>query len=232
MNKNNIYKPIKEKLNEWITYAENEPKVDYHECPEVHDEYRKTHDRDCALTGGNLYADTIFSLWLPLRNTIVCLNDESAIEAVGDIYNKIAFCRALMKDDNLERLLPKNQRIVEKLSQLFELGMQGCNVMILPERWLNSARGKRPYYDYMPVFLLEAFPGGVFSTAWKDRDDFVDWVQREQLEMFFEGEMSPENIRDLAGTGDICVSRSEEGVVGMERLLDNYISILNARKYL
>lgn len=230
MNKNNIYEPIKEKLNEWITYAENEPKVDYHECPEVHDEYRKTHDRDCILTDGNLYADTIFSLWLPLRNTIVCLNDENAIKEVGDIYNKIDFCKALMKDNNLEKLLPKNQSIVENLSLLFELGMKRCNVMILPERWLNSARGKKPYYDYMPVFLFESFPGGMFSKAWNGLEDFVEWVQREHLELFFEGEIAPKNIRDLAGTGDVRISRSEEGVVGMERLIDKYISILNARK--
>ena len=31
------------------------------------DEYRRAHDLDCILTDGNLNADTLISLWLPLR---------------------------------------------------------------------------------------------------------------------------------------------------------------------
>lgn len=231
MSKTTIYEPIIIKLNEWITYDENEPKVDYREAPELHDAYRREHDRDCILTDGNLHADTIFSLWLPLRNTIVCLNDADAIEEVGDIYDKMSFVRALVQDDNLEKLLPAKYMVVEKLSRLFELGMKRGNVMILPERWINSARGKKPYYDYMPVFLLESFPGGEFADAWNGLEDFIDWIYREYLEMFFDGEISPENICDLAGIGDLRVSRSTDGIIGMERLIDQYIEILRERNF-
>ena len=231
MSNTKIYESIREKLNEWITYDDNEPKGNYYENPELYDSYRKAHDRDCVLTEGNLHADTIFSLWLPLRNTIVSLNDAETIAAVGNIYRKMSFVRALAKDDNLEKLLPENHAVVKKLSKLFELGMKRNNVMILPERWLNSARGRAPYYDYMPVFLLESFPGGKFAGAWESLEDFTDWIHREYLEMFFDGEIRPENIRDLAGTGNLRISRSEEGAIGMERLIDNYIEILEERNF-
>lgn len=230
MSKTTIYEPIITKLKEWIIYAENEPMVDYYENPEVHEEYRKTHDRDCILTEGNLYADTIFSLWLPLRNTIVSLNEEQTIKEVGDIYDKISFVKALVKEDNLEKLLPVKYTIVNKLCKLFELGMERCNVMILPKRWLNTARGKKPYYDYMPLFLLESFPGGAFASAWDGLEDYLAWIRQEKLELFFNGEIKPENIKDLAGTGDIQKSFPQNGAIGMEHLIDSYIDILLERK--
>ena len=52
------YEPIINQLSYWINYKGSG------------DEYRKNNDRDCILTEGNLYADTIFSLWLPLRYTL------------------------------------------------------------------------------------------------------------------------------------------------------------------
>ena len=231
MSKTTIYEPIITKLNEWISYEMNAPKVAYFKNPEVHDKYRKEHDRDCILTEGNLFADTIFSLWLPLRNTILCLNDDQKIKAVGDIYDKISFVQALIKDDNLEKLLPPENKMVKKLCTLFDLGMKRGNVMILPARWLNSARGKKPYYDYMPVFLLESFSGGAFADAWEGLEDYKEWINREKLEMFFCGEIKPENIRDLAGTGDIRKSIPQNGVNGMEKLIDAYIGVLLEREF-
>lgn len=52
----------------------------------MHDEYRRWHDRDCALTGGNLYADTMFILWRPLANTIIRLNDKGVIHGGKDKF--------------------------------------------------------------------------------------------------------------------------------------------------
>ena len=52
------YESIIKKINYWKSYDG------------TGDEYRKTHDLDCIQTKGNLAADTIFSLWLPLRYTL------------------------------------------------------------------------------------------------------------------------------------------------------------------
>lgn len=229
MEKNSIYKPIREKIEEWIRYDEHAPKSNYREHPEEHDEYRRRHDRDCVLTDGNLHADTIFSLWLPLRHTIVRINDREAINAVGNIRSKYAFLRGLAKGDNLERLLPAELPIVSKLSTLFALGLGRENVFILPERWLNSARGIK-YHDYVPKFLMECFPGGEFARCFKDKDALVRWVQEEHLECFFDGDIVPENLKDLSGAGDIDISLPPEGIEAMERMLERYIEILQERK--
>ena len=53
------YTPIIEKIRYW------------RDDDGVGDEFRRTHDLDCILTGGNLFADLIFSPWLPLRYTPV-----------------------------------------------------------------------------------------------------------------------------------------------------------------
>lgn len=53
--------------------------------------------------------------------------------------------RAVVKDDNLEKLLPAKYTIVNKLCRLFEFGMERGNVMILPECWLNTTRKKKSW---------------------------------------------------------------------------------------
>lgn len=52
------YSIIKMQIEYWINYTG------------TGDAYRKKNDLDCILTNGNLFADTLFSLWLPLRYTL------------------------------------------------------------------------------------------------------------------------------------------------------------------
>lgn len=163
MNQSRIYEPIRKKIEEWIQYDDHKPAGEYCDNEEEHDEYRKWYDRDCVLAGGNLRADTMFSLWLSLRHTIVRINAAKIIQAVGDICSKYDFLRDLMKGDNLEKLLPEHMPIIAKLSALFELGMGRENVFLLPDRQLNLLRGGKPYWDYIPAFLLASFPGGEFE---------------------------------------------------------------------
>lgn len=226
----NIYEPIREKVEEWIWYDENQPKSNYLANVEEHDRFRSLHDRDCMLTGGNLKADTLFSLWTPLRHTIVRLNDRETIQSVGDISGKYRFLREFIKGDNIEKLLPESESIVQKLSELFALGVGRENVFLLPERQLNCARARRPYCDYVPVMLFEAFSGGAFSAYWNSQEAYLQWIDEEHLEMFFEGGISPEHIKDLSGSGDIYDSLAPEGVEAMGRMLDNYIAVLKERK--
>ena len=224
---NKIYEPIRRKIEEWIDYDVHSPNVPYRGNEEVHDEYRRWHDRDCVLTGGNLYADTIFSLWRPLANTIIRLNDKSVIH--GGKYN---FIREVLKEDNMEKLLPVEQPIVKKLSTLFELGMGRENVFLLPNRELNVARGRKPYEDYVPFFLLESFGDGVFAHYWSSPEEHLQWIKKEHFQVFFDGDISPENIKDLSCSGDIRKSLAADGIQPMESMLDNYISILQERRKL
>ena len=225
-----IYEPIKMKIREWLAYDINEPKVPYSGNEKLFDEFRSNNDRDCVLTNGNLHADTMFSLWTPLKNTILRINSTDEIAAVGNINSKYAFLPELSKGDNLEKLLPEHMAITSKLSKLFELGLGVENVFLLPERNLNCARARRPYCDYMPVFLLESFPGGEFAYAWQNIEDYVSWVRKEKLHVFFDGEILPENVKDLSETGDIHIVFPDMNVDAMEKMIDNYISILEERR--
>ena len=182
------------------------------------------------LTGGELKADTLFSLWTPLKQTILRLNDEETIQSVGNISSKYDFLHELIKDDNIEKLLPVGESVVQHLSVLFGLGMGRGNVFILPDRQLNSARAKKPYYDYVPVFLLEAFPGGAFADYWDGPEDYLQWIHREHLEVFFNGEISPDHIRDLSGAGNVRESFAPDGIYAMDRMLNNYIHVLMKRE--
>lgn len=224
---NKIYEPIRRKIEEWIDYDVHSPNVPYQGNEKVHDEYRRWHDRDCVLTGGNLYADTMFSLWRPLANTIIRLNGGSVIHG-----GKYRFIRELLKEDNMEKLLPVEQQIVQKLSVLFELGLGRENVFLLPNRELNVARGRKPYEDYVPFFLLESFGDGVFAHYWNSPEEHLQWIEQEHFQVFFDGDISPENIKDLSGAGDIRKPLAPDGIQPMERMLDNYIRILQERRKL
>lgn len=227
---NNIYEPIRKKVEEWLWYDENQPSGNYFANMEEHDRFRSLHDRDCMLTGGDLKADMLFSLWTPLRHTIVRLNDRETIRSVGDISKKYVFLRDFIKGDNIEKLLPETESIVHKLSELFERGMGRENVFLLPERQLNCARARKPYCDYVPVMLLEAFPGGVFSEYWDSPEAYLRWIDEEHMEAFFDGGISPEHVKDLSGSGDVRISFAPEGVEAMERMIENYIAVLKERK--
>jgi hypothetical protein len=249
---NEIYEPIIRQLAYWKDYhkrdlerREKRRKGDEAVCSD--DEFRAANDRDCMLTGGNLNADTIFSLWLPLRHTIKRINSDKVISRIGNINDKKSFVCALLERDNLEKLLPKELGIVRTLSELFAYGMERENVMLLPKRYfyhgrskkcLNSAKGGRPYWDYVPRFLYEMLDGGDFSGVVGNDDEACrTWIKQQNMTMFFkDGILDREHIIDLAGCGNVMVSLApkgssyEEGLRLQENMLRNYIDILKIRK--
>lgn len=224
-----VYGPIYKKIISWIAYEENKPITEYNYEKEKHDKYRAENDLDCVLQKGNLNADTIFSLWLPLRFALVRINNYRGLKKVTGVKldKTKEFLERLLVDRNLEKLLPLENRTTRLLSELFVYGQQIENTMLFPDgcRWMQK-RGKKPYYDYMPYFLYECFEGGDFSSAFMDDEDLRTWIEREDLGCFFEGEPCKENIIDLAGTGDIT-----NGIPGdLNEMLEQYITILQKRK--
>ena len=218
-------KPINLKIQAWIDYELNKPKGNYNTHKQEHDEYRQKNDLDCILTDGNLCADTIFSLWLPLRFVLVRINGYKTLSQYGDINNKVEFLKAI--SGHIPELLPLESTVVLKLIRLFDLGQKRCNVMILKDRKMQR-RGDKPYYDYMPYFLSECFEDGDFSSYFTSGDqELKEWIQEEKLEMFFkEDRIEKDTIKDFAGTGDITKGVPQD----MNLLLDNYIGILEQRK--
>lgn len=214
------YFPILQKIKYWRDYTG------------TGDFYRQKHDLDCILTGGNLFADTLFSLWLPLRYTLNYYGSElwdnwKEFEAEKLRPQKLGlkdcpdFLNSLIK--NIDVFLPPME-LTALLSELFELGQHRCNVLILPHRSWNSRRGYPPYWEYLPHFLFDlmntessAFLKAVFT-----------WLQSEHLEMFFNGSLDKSNLKDLAGTG--AVWRHKPNEINLEHLLHSYIDILKERK--
>lgn len=219
------YEPIMRKIRAWIDYDKHAPKSNYSSNPQEHDAYRSTHDLDCIIANGDLNADTIFSLWIPLRFVLVRINGYPKLRQYGNINDKIAFLEAIADETVLRQLLPDDNETVAKLIRLFDLGQQACNVMILKNRSMQS-RGAAPYYDYMPYFLSECFAPGAFSKYFQGDSDLTEWIRRQKLEMFFDGAIVRSQIIDLAGTGQITNGVPDD----MNLLLDNYIGILEQRK--
>lgn len=199
------------------------------------DDYRRTHDLDCVLCGGDLNADTIFSLWIPLRLVLNQQNRPRWVSWREFEYEKLRPSQRL-KDhvgflndliDHMENFLAPESELTQKLSTLFELGQERCNVMLLPQgkcSW-NSRRGFGPYWDYFPHYIFDLFEYAICEDA------LQGWLRDESLEPFFAGEtISQRNILDLAGTGNVCRHRPKE--IKLELLLDNYITILHRRKQL
>lgn len=192
------------------------------------DKYRIEHDRDCILTGGNLFADTIISLWLPLRYTLNHYNCENwMIWKEKSSRNKINLKKTeeFMDDliNNIEIYLPKGLE-TELLSELFEKGVKRQNVMILPYRQWNVLRGKAPYWDYFPHFLYD-----LLDTENRNFIESVQsWIRDEHIEMFFHKSITKEELKDLWGSGNV-LSHSPRSM-NISLLLQNYINILKERE--
>ena len=217
------YRPIIKKLEYWRDYTG------------TGDLYRQEHDLDCILTGGNLFADTLFSLWLPLRYTLNdygcgLWNEWKGFEAEKLRPQKLGlkdcpeFLNALI--EKIDVFLPPT-RLTTLLSELFQLGQQRCNVIILPYRSWNSRRGGNPYWEYLPHFLYD-----LMNT---DSSPFLQavsaWLREEHLEMFFDnGILDKNHLKDLAGTGAVWKHKPDE--INVEYLLCNYIDILRERRFI
>jgi hypothetical protein len=228
---NEIYNPILMKIESWINYEKNKPTTSYEEDRKRHDKYRAENDLDCILCNGDLKADTIFSLWLPLRFSIFYINQKNYkyIKHIAgyDMRKELDFLEALIRREGevISKLLPEHEETTILLSELFSLGQTRANVMLLPTIGINSERGQKPYYDYMPYFLDECFKGGHFAKYFSSDDSFREFVKEEKLEYFFEGEVLKENIMDLANTGNIKYGIPND----INILIKNYISILRKR---
>lgn len=234
-----ILQPIEDKIRFWIEYERNMPQIPYGGNEIFFDEYRQFHDLDCQLLGGQLGADTIFSLWRPLEYTLLALHaPEDLQKDLGTVRKRRMFLQGLL-NRGLGEYFPVHMEIVQHLSQLFDLGQKRENVMLLSNRGLNEMRAVSPYEDYMPYFLKECFKGGKFYHIFNHDEGLLRfWLMREELQVFFEdGYLVPEAILDLAGTGDVTVVKpvaedaedEDEYIEELSQMFAGYVEILQAR---
>lgn len=229
MKRNNVYLPLVKRFEAEMLYVKHMPN-----SFRLKSEYRSKYDLDCQHLKGDLNADMIFSLWLPLRYVLFSLNGKKMYKLTADsftkknlteIYNNL-IC-------NIDEYLPYENELVIKLSKFYSLAMGRENVMRLPDRALNSKRGMGPYYDYIPYFLEQSFEGGDFSSSFENNNTiFVEWIKKEKLELLFKENMvDKKNILDLAGSNDLH-SVVNKNNINVNFLLDSYINVLEKRKKL
>lgn len=164
-----------------------------------------------------MYADTIFSLWTPLFETI------KEIHGSPEPINNIETLKKIR--ENLDYYLPVDNFIVQTLSKLFDLGMTRANVMILPARKINVLRYSVTQ-DYMPLFLHFCFETSPFRGFYKTDETLIKWINDEHLEMFFiDEEIKQENIKKLSGAEDVKTRLSPN----LEEKLRKYVEILEKR---
>lgn len=218
--------PIISKINSWITYSENEPKCDYKGNEIICDIYRALNDSDCKLTGGNLLADTIFSAWYPLKMVLECLNDKKFYKQ--DKYGCDPHHYLKEIQSNIDKLLPKEKEVVQKLYEFFSIANTRGNVMILPNRQMQS-RGI-DYLDQMPKTLYECFEGGKFSRYFGEDLTVENWVEREHLEdLFFDGNIKKDRIKSILKSkkaNEFYWLIDENEIISM---LENFISVIQNR---
>lgn len=189
------------------------------------DEYRRAHDLDCILTDGNLNADTLISLWLPLRYVLNYCDTErwERYRRIKGLKNNENFLYTLKND--LQNFIPDDE-MLGKLEELFKLGRTRANVIILPYRRWNKMRGGKPYWEYFPHFLYD-----LLNT---EDEEFMEtmrhWIAREHLHMFFDGEIDKDKIIDLCGLGNPWSHNPGDEQFDVPNLIDNYISILKQRE--
>lgn len=198
------------------------------------DEWRRTHDLDCILADGNLRADMLFSLWLPLRYTLNRFDCPQWVlwkERASKSELKLKRCPEFLDDlgRNIGTYLPDGEDgLARSLERLFELGQTRANVIVLHERSWNRARGGWPYYDYMPHFLYDLLNEKPMRESATSLAVAKNWIRDQHMSMFFEGnEITAGALRDLAGTGS--PQKHNPRNIDVALLLNNYCNILEER---
>ena len=189
---------------------------------------RKTNDLDCLYYDGDLNADTLVSVWTPLKWTLECLNPGVKFYKTcrGD---KHFYLKKLLY--NIREFLPEKDELVFKLNELACLAETYANVILLPDGKMNTHR-YRCCRDQVPATLYHVFPGGKLETYFSTEEEVITWINREKLVVAFNGDVARDNIIPLvegvsADTVFIPKTRDEIMIV-----LDTMIELLKKRSKL
>lgn len=141
------------------------------------DKWRMENDLDCLYLG-NLKADTIISIFQILKRIIISINPKIKLGIKKEVVEM------LIEKENFERLLPKEDLLVQQLQILANKAELRPNFMLLPDRGMQK-RGIS-YADEMAPTLYQCFDDGVYREYFKcENKEVKKWVKCEKLEMLF-----------------------------------------------
>lgn len=215
-------KPTPKKLfNKEYEELTDKERIKYYEAT---DEWRKKYDLDVIHLKGDLNADTIFSIWMPLKMCLQISNTYPYSDHGNNEkpYKSYPYIPNIIK--NIDTYLPYNKW--KDLYEFVSIALTEANVMKLHNRKMQI-RGEK-FCDQMPKTLYECFEGGIFNEYFKD-GKVDEWIRNANLSMFFEGKISRENIKPLiprmkASEFEWLKNRQE-----IEQMLKNYCEILKMR---
>lgn len=199
-------------------------------------------------------ADTIFSLWTPIKWVILSLNSKD--------YTKEQFVKEALKADNiysfLEKVLPRNNELVISLQEFAMIASYEENVMSVPiikknikdkKLNINCYRGSC-YYDQMPVMLYcllngvnggnnsfsQYFEDNTNNTLEKTKENILNWMQDNKLEIFFNNNQI--KVNDVKRFYNLRIDlgiacNKKEKVIDKDQLkimLDKYIELIKERE--
>ena len=184
---------------------------EYKQNPELYDQLRVITDNDAyyylikkgLLPEKALYADTIFSFWIPYS--------ELCHKVSGwKVYKTYRSIRALL-DSGMKS--PKYGEKIATVNTGIELFAQVCytkgNFMLLPDRGMQCRGNYEDYRDCKGIqdrvdwSIYECFPGGQLAKYFSnDEKKLVNWIKEQKLESLFDGEIKKENL--------ICVLKDKK----------------------
>lgn len=192
-----------------------------------YEEWRKKYDLDVIWLDGDLNADTIFSVWIPLK---MCLQTSTtypySTHGIKEKpYKSNPYLPNIIK--NIDAYLPYDEW--EELYIFASLAMTKANVMRLPLKGRGMQKGRTDFFDQMPKTLYECFEEGSLHKYFVDTQ--VDkWIRDENLVMFFENEnISKQFINPLISRMNAYEFEWLEDKNEIVEMLSNYNRILKKR---
>ena len=175
-------------------------------------EWRKKNDLDCLYYNGDLRADTLISMWTPIKQVADLLNKDTGkvfFKRRTDCDDPLHDLR-LLADDTDAYLPPKNKLVI-KLKKILKLAELECNYFLLPDSRMNCERykininGKDVWlFDGVPATLAHLFDKeslGKYFLDEKgnvDRNKLAEWIEREKLTFGFEdGKIDKDHVKPL-----------------------------------
>lgn len=180
-------------------------------------------------------ADTIISLWTPLKKCMDKLNVPEKLNGIKISKYSKDFYDEILKDDVFEKCFPKDNGIVKKLNELSKLTCTRANTMSIPQGRFNNDRYQCSL-DQMPLTLHHCFKGKL-KNYFNSEEILKHWITSQKLELcFVDKQIKYENIIDLDkyinnNFKAIFPKISDEEEIYIE-MLDKYINFIIERNKL
>lgn len=176
---------------------------------QLYHEWRRANDLDCIAKGGDLRADTLVSMWTPIKWVLNCLNPDIKVYKTAKGSDPNCYLRKLRDEYEVYFTSEDDEKksLVAKLDRLCQLAELECNFILLPGDGRDNGSGMNPeryclkrddkttyLYDQVPCTLYHVFENDTLGKYFQNEDDVVSWIKREHLDVGFNGDISQENI--------------------------------------